>query len=325
MKPSSDLIAAALGEGLDLAGICDAQPPPHLEAYREWVKAGNAGAMAYLARHAEAKSDPRNLLPEAKSILMVALNYNQNSLHRSGFPRIARYALGRDYHKVVRAKLRRVIRRFEGTHPGLQWRICVDSAPLMERDFAQLAGIGWFGKNTMIINSRKGSWFVLGALLLSERFEASKPAEGGCGTCTACIEACPTGAIRFENGRWSVDGRTCISALTIETKGDIPGNLRNGIGDWTFGCDVCQEVCPFNAARASQPERAQPTSEPGFLSIRRWPSLSEIQNLSAEEWDALTAGSPVRRAGLAGLRRNASINLENLPLAKSSPAPEDFR
>lgn len=312
MTDSAQLLQLAHQAGFELAGICDVAPPPHLGAYEAWIHKGYHASMTYLAEHAALKSDPRNLLPSAQSVLVVALNYGQIVERRPEQVKIARYALGRDYHKVVRGKLKQIENKLKSEFPGLETRVCVDSAPLMERDFAQLAGIGWFGKNTMIINSRRGSWFVLGFLLLSEQFEPSKPAEGGCGTCKACIEACPTGAIVFEEERWQVDARRCVSYLTIEHEGPIPEELAAGMGDWTFGCDICQEVCPFNAPRDSQPERAPTTSTPDFLRETQWPTLVEAAQIQEDRWDALTQGSPVRRAGLDGLRRNARINFENL-------------
>lgn len=290
-------------EGFELWGVCHASTPPHLDAYRDWIEHGRHCEMGYLAEHEALKQHPENLLPGVKSILAVALNYNQDP---PSDPRIARYALGRDYHKVLRGKLNRI----KDELPIGEHRVCVDSAPLMERDFAQLAGIGWFGKNTMIINSRRGSWFVLGFLLTTLELEATPPAIGGCGTCSKCIDACPTGAILFENDRWQVDARRCISYLTIEHKGEFSPEQLQMVGDWTFGCDICQEVCPFNQPRETQPERARETREPDFLQ-RAWPNLVHLAQINYDEWDKLTQGSPVRRAGHDGLIRNARANLAN--------------
>lgn len=289
-------------EGIELWGICAAEPPSHHAEYGAWLDRGFHGEMSYLREHLELKTHPENLLPGVKSIIAVALNYNQEPRLD---PRIARYALGRDYHKVLRGKLSRVAAGLHGEH-----RICVDSAPLMERDFAQQAGIGWFGKNTMIINSVRGSWFVLGFLLTTEQLEPSQPAVGGCGTCRRCIDACPTGAIVFEDDRWQVDARRCISYLTIEHKGEFTAEQREMVGGWTFGCDICQEVCPFNQARESQPLRATLTLEPDFRA-RDWPNLERLAIVDDEAWDRLTQGSPVRRAGRKGLARNVAANLAN--------------
>ena len=316
MEATAGLKEQAHSLGFDLVGVCPVSKPPHLDAYRSWLEKGYQGTMAYLAKHQALKSDPRQLLPSAKSVVVVGLNYNQPNPARQGHPHIARYALGRDYHKVLRGKLKKLQLWLQSQHPDSEARICVDSAPIMERDFANLAGLGWFGKNTMVINSQRGSWFFIGILLTSIEFESDHPAIGGCGTCKACIEACPTGAIVFEDERWQVDARRCISYLTIEHKGEIAQDLMEKMGDWTFGCDVCQEVCPFNQPRESQPLRAQVTSEPDFLARREWPSLAQLPQLELETWEGLTQGSAIRRTGLDGIRRNAKVNLENLEVKR---------
>ena len=308
---SGELKAFALSLGFDAVGVCDALPSEGLAAYRKWIDRGFYGSMEYLKRHLPQKADPHSLLPSAKSVVACSLPYNQPDPWQPGMPRIARYALGRDYHKVMRGKLKRLARWLEDRHHGIETRACVDSAPILERDYAHLAGLGWFGKNTLLIDSRKGSWFFIGLLLTSVRFEPDKPSVGSCGTCRKCIDACPTGAIVHEGGRWQVDARRCTSYLTIEHRGEIEPDLREKMGEWTFGCDVCQEVCPFNQPREGQPLRAPGTRERDFLQPRPWPSLQELVQLSRDDWDALTRGSAVRRAGWEGLRRNAEINLAN--------------
>lgn len=318
MEPTVALKAETTRLGFELAGVAAIQPPPHLEAYKSWISKGWQGEMDYLSEHLALKADPRSLLESAKSVVAVGLNYNQPNPKIAGEPRIARYALGRDYHKVIRGKMRKLSNWIESVYPGSEHRICVDSAPIMERDFAQLAGLGWFGKNTMLINSQRGSWFFIGVLLTSVEFSPDASALGGCGTCRACIDACPTGAIVFDEGRWQVDARNCISYLTIEHRGGIEPELRAKIGDWTFGCDVCQEVCPFNQPRPSQPLRAAITTEPDFLARKRLSPLAQLVEWSESEWDDQTSGSAIRRTGLAGLRRNAMINLENQEAAAVS-------
>lgn len=304
------VIEAARAQGFELVGVCAAQEPPHWAEYREWVESGKGASMAYLSRHTEVKKHPSRLLPDCESVVVVGLIYNQPNPTEPGKPRIARYAMGRDYHKVLRPMLRSLARSLSLGTEGVHWRVCVDSAPLMERDFAQLAGIGWVGKNTMVINSAMGSWFVLGELLTTLRLEPSRAAVGGCGTCTRCIDSCPTGAIVFDQSRWQVDARRCISYLTIEHKGEIDSRLESQLAGWTFGCDVCQEVCPFNEQRDSQPLRARMTVTPDFLRAKQWPDLRQLAQLERDEWDRLTAGSPVRRAGYDGIRRNARLNLK---------------
>lgn len=305
----------ALALGFQSVGVCAAVPPAHLDAYERWLDHGYGASMAYLREHLPLKRDPQTLLPGAQSIVAVALNYSQPNPRRDGYPRIARYALGRDYHRVVRAKLKRLAQWIEAEYPDSRSRVCVDSAPILEREYANRAGLGFFGKNTLLIDAKRGSWFVLGLLLTTVRFEADRPSLGGCGSCTRCIDACPTGAIVNEEGVWQVDSRRCISYLTIEHRGAFTPD--ENIGEWTFGCDVCQEVCPFNEERATQPLRGAQTEERDFLRSREWPSLPELTNLDPEQWDELTQGSPVRRAGREGLARNARLNLAKAPTSES--------
>ena len=308
---STDLKVKALDIGFTSVGVCDAVPAPHLAEYSQWIEKGYYGSMEYLARHVPLKANPAELLPEAASIVAVALNYYQPNSAVPGEPRIATYALGRDYHRVLRGKLKKLANWVEKEYPGSKSRACVDSAPILERDYAHTAGLGWYGKNTCLIDSKRGSWFFIGLLLTSVKFESDLPSVGGCGTCRACIDACPTGAIVFEDNRWQVDARSCISYLTIEHEGQVDPKISSKIGNWTFGCDVCQIVCPFNQPRESQPLRAAVTQEPDFLDRRVWPNLAQLRQVDQEEWDQLTRGSAIRRTGLAGIRRNAAINISN--------------
>lgn len=309
MESSTPIKEEAHRLGFDLVGVCDAAPPAptYLAAYDQWLEANRHAGMAYLASRRALRADVAALLPKCRSVVCVGLNYYQAAQKTDGEARIARYALGRDYHKVIRAKLKALARHIESIHPGAQSRVCVDSAPLPERHYAQRAGLGWTGKNTLLINSQRGSWFLLGEVLTTVELEPDASAIGGCGTCRKCVEQCPTGAIVFRNDRWQVDARACISYLTIEHKGDFGPEFTT---DWTFGCDVCQEVCPFNQPRESQPLRANTTLEADFLAHRQWPRLVELADIAYEDWDGLTQGSPVRRAGIDGLRRNARANLK---------------
>lgn len=309
---SKDLKDFAFELGFDLVGITEPQPLAGFPRYLRWIEKGFHGEMAYLAQHVQVRQDPSLLLEGCRSVVMVGLNYNQEpALVEKGRPRVARYALGRDYHKVLKGKLKKLAAEIERSHPGSQSRACVDSAPIFEREYAHLAGLGWFGKNTMLINSHRGSWFFLGALLTTVEYPIDEPSMGGCGTCTRCVDACPTGAIVHEDGFWQVRSGDCISYLTIEKRGDFSAQERSKIGGWTYGCDICQEVCPFNTPRESQPLRAQMTGEPDFLQRSSWPGLAELAQLSEEGWNGLTTGKATRRAGLEGLRRNAKANLEN--------------
>lgn len=300
--------ASAREAGFELVGVAEAGPAQTHAAFEDWLARGMHGEMEYLARSAALRADVRNVLPSARSVVAAGAFYSPSLPERDG-PKIARYALGRDYHKVLRARLRKVAALLAGE--GAESRVCVDSAPVLEREWAQRAGLGWAGKNTCLINSKRGSWFVIGLLLTSAELEPDPPARGGCGSCRICVEACPTGAIVPRDGRWEVDSRRCISYLTIEKRGPFSLEEAGAVGEWTFGCDVCQEVCPFNAARPSQPSRAPQTSEPGFLPGREWPNLERLAMIDEAAWDEATRGSPVRRAGLEGLRRNARANLAN--------------
>jgi len=304
--------AHAQSLGFDLVGFTPAVPisAAH-DYYRRWIEAGMAADMAYLSDHLLAKSDPKNLLENAQTIIAVGLNYNQPNDPASGYPKISKYAAGRDYHKVVHGKLKKLSVFVENLIPGASNRICVDSTPILERSYAHIAGLGWFGKNSMLINSKRGSWFFIGILITTAQLEPDQPAEGGCGICTKCIDACPTGAIVFHQDRWAINSSQCISYLTIENKSEISPELATKLEGWTFGCDICQEVCPFNQPRESQPLRAATTTEPDFLKPRIWPNLKQLAQISEPEWDILTQGSPVRRTGLVGIRRNAKANLKN--------------
>ena len=294
----TDLKKLAHDLGFTTIGVTPAVPIAEaLSAYRGWLGLGYHGEMQYLADHEALKQDPKALLPSAKSVIVVSLNYYQEPQTPI---KIARYALGRDYHKVLRSMLKRLGEELTKEYPAAEFRACVDSAPLLERAYAQLAGLGWFGKNTMLIDSKRGSWFFIGVLLSSVEFEPDEPSQGGCGTCHKCVDACPTGAIIHQDNRWQIDSRQCISYQTIEKKGDLTVDTDG----WVFGCDVCQEVCPFNEVRASQPLRAGTTREPGFLGQRTFPSLAELADISHEDWHQLTQGSAIRRTGYEGLKRN---------------------
>jgi epoxyqueuosine reductase len=304
------LKARVLAEGFDLAGIAPATPPPHYSTYLEWLAAGMHGAMEYMQRQKHLRAHPESLLPGVRSIVVAAMNYARGPHPaRPGLGRIAAYAWGRDYHKVLRAKLRRVATWLLEREPQAQSRICVDSAPLMERDYAALAGIGWFGKNSCIINTQRGSYFLFGCLLTTLSLPPDRPAEGGCGTCRLCLDACPTGAIV---GPGVVDARRCISYLTIEKRGPIPEDLQPLMQDWVFGCDVCQDVCPFNHPRENAPLRGARTTDPKMsASVDPSPKLTELAELTEEEFVRRYAGTALMRSKHEGLVRNAHIALRN--------------
>lgn len=297
----------AAGLGFAPVGITTADPPERRAFLREWLSKGYSGEMAYLERYEALRQDPKLLLDGARSIVLVGLNYARRLDASSCDPsrtRFAAYALGDDYHDVMRSKLTRLLDGIRALAPEVNGRICVDSAPLMERDLAQRAGLGWYGKNTCLINTERGSLFLIGALLLTIGLEPDPPAVGACGTCAICLNACPTGALVAP---YTLDARKCISYLTIEQKGSISADLRERSGNWVFGCDVCQDVCPFNHPRTNAPLRAAPTSEPRFAA-RQWaasPPLTGLLRMSHETFRQAYQGSPVTRAKWRGMMRNA--------------------
>ncbi len=299
-----EIEAIARKEGFDRFGVSTAIPSEEsLQFYSQWLEEGFQADMEYMEAHLPLKADPDTLLPGVRSVLAFSLPYFQESHRPESEGKIARYALGKDYHKVIRKKLGRVVQHLESRFPEERHRICVDSAPTLDRVFAHQAGLGWFGKNTLLINSRTGSYFFIGLILTTLSLEPSEPSLGGCGTCQKCIEACPTGAIVRLGDRWAVDSRLCLSYLTIEHRAEFEDSVD--LYGWLYGCDICQEVCPFNQPRSSQPERRPVTTVEEFLRQKEFPTLVELANLSEGRWDEVTQGSPIRRAKAEGLRRNA--------------------
>jgi epoxyqueuosine reductase len=294
--------------GFELVGIAAAAPADGFDRLRSWLEQGFAGEMAYMERYAEARRDLASVLPEVRSVVMVGMNYHSPDEETENPPRlagrIARYARGEDYHDVFRRLLKQLLNWLQTEGPSCHGRAVVDTAPLLERDFARRAGLGWFGKNTMLLNKRLGSYFLLGALLLDTELEADSTHEAAhCGTCTACLDACPTQAFPQPG---VLDSRRCISYLTIELKRTIPEPLRAPMGDWLFGCDVCQEVCPWN--------RKAPLTEGTTLQIR--PDLvaldaAELLMLSEEQFRQRFRGTALTRPRRRGLLRNAAIVLGN--------------
>ena len=301
--------------GFDLAGACPAVPPPRIDQSRRWLAAGHAGRMRYLAERAEAYEHPRNVLEDVESILMLAMNYRtvEPAPTRAGQGRVSRYAWGSDYHHLIRARLHRLADFHRRLAPGARVRGVVDTAPLLEREFAQLAGLGWIGKNTLLLSERFGSWTFLAALLTSERLDYDAPAEANhCGSCRACLDACPTGALV---DAYCLDARKCISYLTVELRDCVPPELREAEQDRLFGCDVCQEVCPWNRSGPVAEEKAfrpAPQMNPAEL-----PELLEMDEGAFRE---RFHGTPFWRSRRPGLLRNAAIVLGNRPDARALPA-----
>jgi epoxyqueuosine reductase len=348
---------AAAEAGFDVCGIAPASDAPELQRFPEWIAAGHAGEMKYLEARDEQGELKRGSLsrvaPWAKSVVVCAINYNTDfpystKVNDSSKGWISRYAWSReDYHDAVLRRLQQVeaalheairsTHSSEGIHadgkpspnesssneivPILITRSYVDTGPVVERVCAKYAGVGWVGKNTCIINQKKGSWLFLGVILTSLELAPDLPAPDRCGTCTRCIDACPTDAFV---GPYQLDSNKCIAYLTIEKRGSIPEELRKGIGHQVFGCDICQDVCPWNRkAPASPAPEFQP--RPGLVN----PALAWLAEMTAEEFNAAFRGSPVKRTKRSGIRRNVAIAMGNsgnkdfLPLLDRLSADEE--
>jgi len=291
--------------GFELAGVARAEPADDdFARYDQWTAQGMAGEMRYLTdRRADVRRDPQNLLPGARSIICIGKLYNQAPPpEREGHAIFSRYARGRDYHDVLREALEQLAHKLAAVEPH-RWKVCVDTAPLLERSYARLAGLGWIGRNTCLINEPLGSWFFLGELISTLELAPDAPPPDRCGTCTRCIEACPTQAIvpaGDANENWTLDARRCISYLNIELRGPIPVEQQPWLGSRVFGCDICQQVCPWNA-------RAPEASDPAFRPLYDpAPPLEELAALSAEQFRERFRGTPVMRAKHEGLLRNVA-------------------
>jgi epoxyqueuosine reductase len=310
--------AEALRIGFDLVGIAAAAAPGGLNHFHDWLRQGYEGEMAWLLRREAAYEHPRHVLAGVRSVIMVALNYRTDdpTLPCAGTGRVSRYAWSdADYHAVARERLAQLADFLHAHSPGCRTRSVIDSAPMLERDFARAAGLGWFGKNTMLINKRQGSWIFLAGLLTDVELEPDAPHETShCGTCTRCLEACPTDAFPQP---YVLDSRKCIAYLTIELKEPIPASLRTGIGEWLFGCDICQDVCPWNH---KSPHKNDPAFRPrGDLNPA---DLSGLLDLDEEGFRNLFAKSALARSGRVGLLRNAVIVLGNQRDTTAVPALE---
>lgn len=298
--------------GFELAGIASALPTEDFERFEAWRAEGMAGEMTYLNdQRGDLRNDPRNLLPAAQSIVCVGKLYNTPHPYSTQFNEpdcgwISRYAWGADYHDVLRSRLELLVKRIAEVHgEPFDWKICVDTAPLLERSYARAAGLGWIGKNTCLINQEQGSWFFLGEILLSIPLTPDSPPPDRCGTCRRCIDACPTEAIvPAEDGTWRLDARLCVSYLTIEKRGEIPEEIKRTMANHLFGCDICQDVCPWNRA-------APVSSEQAFQPANFAPSLDGVAELTEEEFRTRFRRTPVWRAKHRGFLRNAAIAIRN--------------
>lgn len=304
-QPAQEVLDLALGQGFDLVGVAPLRAPRAAARFEEWLLAGRQADMDWLEQHRARILDPRLSLPEGKSLLVVGLGHSRAPVELVGGARVARYAAGRDYHNVIGRKLRKLagVLRARGLLGG--WKKVVDAGPLLERSHAAEAGLGFESKAANLLSRRFGPWFFLGELLLDVEVTPTPLAPAGsCGTCTACLSACPTGAI-LEPG--VIDARLCLSYQTIENRGPIPHALRERLGSWVFGCDVCSEVCPWGADAPDLAARF------GTHEAIASGSAAEWLGLSPGRFHAAFEGSPLRRAGRDGLGRNAALVLGNLP------------
>jgi epoxyqueuosine reductase len=287
--------------GFDACGVSKAVPlDKEARLLEAWLNQNMHGEMAYMANHFEKRTDPRLLVDGAKSVISFSHNYFNNVAQAENSPKIAMYALGKDYHDVIKAKLETLLQKIKEQVGEVNGRCFVDSAPVLERAWAQRSGIGWQGKNTNLLTKRNGSYYFLAEIILDVELEYDSPVKDYCGTCTKCIDACPTDAI-YEP--YKVDGSKCISYFTIELKDEtLPADMKGKFENWMFGCDICQQVCPINS-------QAQKHNEPQFE-----PS-AELLAMTGEDWDGLTEdafkrlfkGSPVKRTKYKGLKRNINF------------------
>ena len=303
--------AAGRRLGFDAVGIGPATPAPHGPAFAAWLDAGFAGTMAYLQRTRETRLDPGLAVAGARSVVACALNYFQGS-DRPGPAHVARYAWGEDYHAVMAPRLEALLAKISALEPGTTGRAYVDTGPLLERDLAARAGLGWIGKNTMLLHPALGSFFFVGAVVTTADLAPDTPLPDRCGTCTRCLDACPTDAFR---GPYVLDATRCIAYLTIEHRGPIPAEKRAGLGELAFGCDVCQDVCPWNRRAAMSLE--QPF-HPGHFA----PPLARLAELTEHQFGALFRDSPIARARYSGFLRNVSVAMGNARLPEFRPLLE---
>ena len=309
--------------GFDLVGIAPVKPPAHADFYVEWLRKGHAGEMEYMGRTEATRRDPGKFLPWARSVVSLALNYftpfegpkEQGACpERSEGARgwISRYAWGEDYHGILKTKMEKLLEWIQEEAPEVEGKAFVDTSPILEREFAAQAGVGWVGKNTNVISPELGSFLFLGELFLNVELQYDEPIFDQCGECTLCLKSCPTDAFLAP---YTLDARRCISYLTIELKGSIPFELRPLMGNLVFGCDICQEVCPYN-------RRPIPTEEAAF-----WPrdglfapELIPLLRLSEETFRVIFRRNPIKRAKRRGLLRNVAVALGNLRCEEAVPA-----
>ena len=301
-----ELARLALEQGFELFGVAAASPPDRADYIREWIDGGRHGEMGWLARGIGRRLDPRLVMPGAKSIITVGLNYHTPRPEPSA--EIASYARGDDYHDVVGQRLSKMAFRLHALS-GAAARAYVDTGPIIERDAAARAGIGWIGKSTMLVSETLGTWFFLGAIITDIDLPPDAPAADRCGSCARCMAACPTGAI---TAPYQLDPRLCIAYLSIEHRGPIPEELRPAFGPRIFGCDDCLRACPWN--------RFAHASHEGAFQPRSLPALPDLLALTKDDFNALFSRSPIRRARWEGFLRNVCIAMGNTGGPSAIPA-----
>lgn len=291
----------ALRLGFSACGISKAtfleEEAPRLE---RWLKNNHHGTMSYMERNFDKRLDPRKLVPDSKSVVSLLYNYyTDRNQSDPKSPKIAMYALGEDYHFVIKRKLKKLLEHLQTTVGDVSGRVFVDSAPVMERQWAEKSGLGWIGKNTLLLNRKAGSYFFIAEMILDLELEFDGPTTDHCGTCTACIDACPTEAIYAP---FKMDASRCISYLTIEYREEIPSEFKDKMENWAFGCDICQQVCPWNKFTTHHKEPAfEPKQELMDFSENDWHEMTE------QVFEKVFKDSPVKRTKFKGLKRNLAF------------------
>jgi epoxyqueuosine reductase len=310
---STRLKTEAARLGFDFVGIAPALSPPGYPQFLDWLASGCAAGMSYLEDKAEARRHPESVLPGVRSVVVAGFVYGEPSIPSTRTQgKVARYAQGGDYHDVLWRRLESLLHWLRTERPAMKGRAVADTAPLLERDYARLAGLGWIGKNTMLIQPRIGSFTVLGALLIDIELSPDRPFEADrCGTCTRCLDACPTDAF---DGPYRLDASRCISYWTIEHRGSMPDEAAESLDGWAFGCDVCQDVCPWN-------RKAPAGREPALSPRDEWvnPDLLTWLVREPSEWSTHLKGTALKRAKRAGLIRNAALILGNRRVVEAIP------
>jgi epoxyqueuosine reductase len=318
MLTSSLVKTRAREAGFDLCGIARAERHPRLQRLAEWIDRGWSGDMSYLSDSLDERADPKAVLPTARSVISLAVVYNTAQPYSMdaadpGRAAVSRYAWGDDYHDVLRGRLRSLVCALSAdAGSGFEAFSCVDSGPVQERVYAEQAGLGWIGKNTCVINAALGSWIFLAEVLTNAELDTDAPAQEHCGACTRCLDACPTGALVEP---FALDATRCLSYLTIETRGSVATSLRPAIGQHVYGCDICQDVCPWNRrAAVSDDESWRPREGLAY------PRLLDLCRLSDDAWRAQLKSSAMRRAGLRRIRRSLAYAAGSLPSRDAADA-----